>query len=127
MNSRVRAIITTLGLIITGVMLTLVLQYFLSRSMVELTSEYQAVVLTNGQTFFGKLERRGWSDPVLTDVHYVHRQVNPETRQIAAVTLRKAGNEWHEPDRMILNGNHIVFIEPVKPGSRVAKLIEELR
>ena len=41
--------------------------------------------------------------------------------------LVKRGKEWHSPDRMILNANMIVLIEPVSPGSRVAQLIAEAR
>ncbi|ODS31084.1 MAG: hypothetical protein SCARUB_03791 [Candidatus Scalindua rubra] len=52
--------------------------------------------------------------------------VNPETNQ-PVNTLVKRGNEWHAPDRMILNAEHIIFIESVDPDSRVAKLIEELK
>jgi len=39
--------------------------------------------------------------------------------------LVKRGNELHGPDRMVLNANDIVFIEPVGPNSRVAQLIAE--
>jgi hypothetical protein len=35
------------------------------------------------------------------------------------------GNELHGPDRMILNANDIVFVEPVNPSSRVAQHIAE--
>ena len=93
---------------------------------VALTTPYQAVVLVNGQVFFGRLEHLGTPYPVLHDVHYLQRQANPATQQ-ATNTLRKTRTDWHEPDRMILNASQILFIEPVKPGSTVAKLIEELR
>ena len=35
------------------------------------------------------------------------------------------GKELHGPDRMYLNPNSIVFVEPVGPESRVAQLISE--
>jgi hypothetical protein len=41
--------------------------------------------------------------------------------------LIKRGKEGHAPDRMIINAQQILFIEPVTPGSQVAKLIEELK
>jgi hypothetical protein len=31
----------------------------------------------------------------------------------------------HEPDRMYLNSQQIVFVEPVNPNSKVAQLIAE--
>jgi hypothetical protein len=33
----------------------------------------------------------------------------------------------HGPDRMVLNGNHILLMEPVAPDSAVSKLIAELK
>jgi hypothetical protein len=33
--------------------------------------------------------------------------------------------ELHEPDRMYLNPNQIVFVESVGPNSKVAQLIDE--
>ena len=40
--------------------------------------------------------------------------------------LLKRGNEWHSPDRMVLNAQQILMVEPVTSGSRVAHLIAEL-
>jgi len=63
---------------------------------------------------------------VLTEVYYVHSQVNQDTKQVSNTLIRR-GKEWHSPDRMILNGAHIVLVEAVRTDSVVAKLIEELR
>jgi hypothetical protein len=52
--------------------------------------------------------------------------VNPQTKEVTSVLVRR-GQEWHAPNRMILNARHIVFVELVGKDSRVAKLIEELR
>jgi hypothetical protein len=35
------------------------------------------------------------------------------------------GKELHRPDRMHLNANSIVFVEPVGPDSKAAQLINE--
>ena len=93
---------------------------------VPLTSPYQAVLLSNNQAYFGKLEKEGTAFPVLTDVFYVQTRVNPETKE-PINTLVKRGNEWHAPDRMILNAQHILFIEPVAPDSTLARLIKETK
>jgi hypothetical protein len=39
--------------------------------------------------------------------------------------LVKRGKELHGPDRMYLNPNSIVFVEPVGTDSKVAQLISE--
>jgi hypothetical protein len=92
----------------------------------KLTSEYQAVLLTNGQVLIGKLEGLGTPFPVLTDVYYVQAVVDPQTKQTRNV-LVKRGKEWHAPDRTILNANHIIIVEPVTKGSKVMDLIEKAK
>ena len=87
-------------------------------------TEHHAVLLDNGSAYFGRLEKLGSAYPVLTEVYYVRNQVNQETKEVTN-TLIKRGQEWHAPGRMILNADHILFVEPVTPGSTVAKLIEE--
>ena len=89
-------------------------------SKVSLTTEYQAVLLTNGQVFFGRLEDAGSAFPVLTDVYWVRSEVNQQTKQVANTLVRRGG-EWHAPDRMVLNRQHILVIEPVKPDSKTCE------
>lgn len=91
---------------------------------IDLKSEYQAVFLSNGQTFIGKLKGVGADYPLLTDVFYIQSQVNKETQQVSNI-LVKRGKEWHSPDFMYINARHILAIEPVKSDSQVARLIRE--
>ena len=93
-------------------------------SKVTFTTPYQAVLLTNGAAYFGKLEGYGTPHPVLTEVYYIVSQTNPETKQNNNV-LVKRGKELHEPDRMYLNPTQILAIEPVGPNSKVAQLIKQ--
>lgn len=91
---------------------------------VEFSTPYQAVLLTNGSVYFGHLQDYGTSHPVLTDAYYVVSQTNPENKQVTN-SLIKRGKELHEPDRMYLNPNQIVFVESVGANSKVAQLIAE--
>lgn len=93
---------------------------------VAMTTPYQAVLLTNGSAYFGRLENFGSKYPVLRDVFYVQSVQDPQTKQVKSI-LVKRGKEWHSPDRMVLNANMIVLVEPVSPGSRVAQLISEAK
>jgi hypothetical protein len=90
-----------------------------------LTTPYQAVLLTNGQVYFGKLAGLGTPFPVLSEVYYVQSGVNPQTKEQTNILLKR-GKEWHAPDRMILNATHIMMVEPVQPDSKVAQLISQL-
>ena len=91
---------------------------------VTMSTQYQAILLSNGSAYFGKLEGLGTPFPVLTDVYYVQSHEDPQTKQVANILVRR-GKEWHAPDRMILNANMIVLVEPVNPASRVAQLISQ--
>ena len=89
----------------------------------KLDTPYQAVALANGSVFFGRLENAGSAFPVLRDVYYI-RNVDAAGSKEFRSELVKRGSEWHEPDSMTLNARYIVLIEPVKPDSQLAKLIE---
>jgi hypothetical protein len=70
----------------------------------------QAVSLTNGSVYFGRLQNYGSPHPVSSDVFYVVSQTDPETKQVKSALIKR-GKEMHEPDRMFLNPNQIVFAE----------------
>ena len=91
-----------------------------------LVTPYQAVLLDNGQVYYAKVDRIDGEFSVLTDVYYVEHQVNSETKQVKNILIRR-GNEWHAPNRTVVNVRHIVMLEPVSPGSKVAELIAELK
>ncbi len=93
-------------------------------SNIRFETPYQAVLLANGSVYFGKLEGFGGRHPVLTQVYYVVSQTSPDTKQVNNV-LVKRGKELHEPDRMYLNPNQILFVEPVGTNSKVAQLIAQ--
>ena len=124
--SRLPLIAIVLGFLLVAAGLTLYGISLFSKGSVAITTPYQAVLLTNGSAYFGKLEGLGTPYPVLKEVFYVQSVQNPETKQVSNI-LVKRGKEWHSPDRMILNANMIVLVEPVNPNSRVAQLIAEAK
>jgi len=93
---------------------------------VQFSTGYQAVLLTNGAVYFGHLQGYGGHQPVLTDVFYVTTQTSSETKQSTNILIKR-GKELHEPDRMYLNPQQILFVEPVGPNSRVAQLIAQTK
>jgi hypothetical protein len=74
--------------------------------------------------YYGKLANAGSDYPELTDVYYIHGQVNQDTKAVSNILI-PLGNELHGPDRMIINSHHIILIEPVGTNSKVAQLIAE--
>ena len=88
------------------------------------TTEYQLVVMNNGQYFIGKIEKAGSAYPVLKNVFYIRQQMDPETKQMKA-GLFKRSMEPHAPNMMYINASSISLIEPVSPDSQMAKLIKQ--
>ncbi len=97
------------------------------------SSNYQAVFLSNGQVYFGKLTRRLFAPAVLNDVYYLilrqplqqqMREENQEEQQSAGYTLIKLGKEIHGPrDEMRINPRHILFVEDLNPDGKVVQAI----
>lgn len=122
-NAAVQAIWALAGLVI------IVAGFFFIRNVrsappVTFTTPYQAVLLTNGAAYFGKLEGYGTQRPVLKEVYYIVSQTNPETKQTSNVLVRR-GKELHEPGDMYLNPTQILCVEAVGPNSKVAQLIAQ--
>ncbi len=87
---------------------------------------FQAVLLDNGQVYYGKLTGLGTTYPEMTDVYYVVNAVNPTTKKVTHV-LVKRGNELHAPTETYLNARHIIMIENVGTSSQIAKLIRQAK
>jgi hypothetical protein len=93
---------------------------------VQFDKPYQAVLLSNGQVYYGRLDGYGTDHPVLREVYYIQSSVNPQTHEQTNI-LMKRGKEWHGPDRMYLNPSQILLVEPVGTDSKVADLIKDLK
>ena len=102
------------------------LWWFRSSHALKLDTTYQAVLLDNGQVYYGKIEQTDSELTVLTDVYYIQNQVDTQTKEVKNILIRR-GNEWHAPNRSVLNTRHIIVIEPVTAGSKVAELIAALK
>jgi hypothetical protein len=98
---------------------------------------YQAVFISNGQVYFGKITRISRQYAELTDIYYLQltkplqAQEPPAAGEQPAeaqpkLTLIKLGNELHGPvDAMKINRDHILFIENLKADGKVAQAIAE--
>ncbi len=123
-----RGLLVLIGLqvVVVALLVVLLLQRGESARTIPASTLYQAVLPNDGQAYFGKIESQEPHQLVLTDVYYVQSRVNQETKEVSNI-LVKRGQEWHGPDRMTLNRDHVMLIEPVGSQSAVAKLIEDSR
>lgn len=96
-------------------------------------SKYQAVFLTNGQVYFGKIKEINGKYVDLRGIHYLTgQQVQPkeegdESQQQSQISLVKLGcSELHAPiDQMMINREQIYFWENLRDDSRISKTIAE--
>jgi hypothetical protein len=98
--------------------------YVPGRRIPKLATDFRAVFMQSGQVFFGKIENSSGDYVTLREVYCVQQQVNPDTKQVNSILLKRA-NELHAPDVMHINARQIALIEPVTPESRVAQLIKQ--
>ncbi len=95
------------------------------------TKEYQAVFLTNGQVYFGKVTTLNSKYLVLTNVFYIENNSpsssSTTSTQNSNYTLRKLGTtELHLPeDKMVVNYTTVTFWENLKDTSQVVTKINE--
>ncbi len=92
--------------------------------------DWQAVFLSSGQVYYGKLTQSQGQFYRLTDVYYIHSNAatNPDKTRPPQLTLVKMGNELHGPeDEIIINRDHILYIENLKSDGEVAKKIAEAK
>ena len=93
------------------------------------SSRYQAVFLSNGQAYFGKLHDYYTSRPYMTDVYYFQSNNQPAgTAQNTSGNqlLVKLGQEIHSPEnKLILNKDSILFVENLSDDGKVVQAIKK--
>jgi len=100
------------------------------------SSKYQAVFMTNGQVYFGKLTNLDSKYSELTDVYYLQVQqqnIQPgsggntnNSSEQPQVSLTKLGQELHGPtDKMNISSEQVLFWEDLKDDSTVVKAIKD--
>ena len=90
----------------------------------DLKTEYQGVLLTSGQGYFGKIETIRPRFIEMSDVYYIHGQQKTDAKEPQYILIKR-GKEFHAPDRMYINVEQVLVMEPVAPDSKVAQLIKE--
>ncbi len=97
------------------------------------SDQYQAVFLSSGQVYFGKLDNLGKDYSRLTDVFYIQATANEgdaqnpqDTGSTTDLQLIKLGSEVHGPeDEMLINKDQILFVENLKAEGKVSTSIRQ--
>jgi hypothetical protein len=95
------------------------------------TSHYQAVFLTNGQVYFGKLSSSSSKYLTLTNIYYLQapNQVQQSDKQAQTpptqLSIVKLGSELHGPqDSMFISRDQVLFWENLKDDGKVVQAIK---
>lgn len=101
------------------------------------SGKYQAVFLSNGQHYFGKVKDLNDKHLKLTEVYYLKRSSDENKSediqqsagsQSGNLELKKLGDEIHAPeDEMIIFREHILYYENLNPNGQVSRGIEEYK
>jgi hypothetical protein len=120
------------------VVAVVVLGWFLAKGFSTVTAsssvkgkQYQALFLTNGQVYFGKLSQLNGQYVKLTNIYYlqVQQTVQPKDQTSSGnnqqVSLAKLGGELHGPeDVMYVNRDQVLFWENLKDNGKVVTAIK---
>ena len=93
-------------------------------------SKYQAVFLSNGQIYFGKLTSFSDKTFKITSVYYPQAQATDEGETSAQtsnnIQIIRLGEEVHGPENeMIIYKDQVLYYENLKADSRVSQLIDQ--
>lgn len=88
---------------------------------------WQAVFLTNGQVYFGKISEEDEREIILRNIYYLRTAESfQQGKEPVEFSLIKLGEELHGPvDEMRINRNHILFLESLRNDSRVVQAIRK--
>jgi len=97
-------------------------------------SKYQAVFMSNGQIYFGKLSDFNDASFKITNIYYPQAQTTDETdtkktdvqSSQSNIQLFRVTDGVHGPeDQMIITKSQILYYENLKSDSKVTQLIEQ--
>jgi len=97
------------------------------------SDKYQALFLTNGQVYFGKLEKADKETIKISNIFYLQveqavqpkEEANAEQAEQGETQLVKLGEELHGPeDEMFIDRDQVLFWENLKDGGKVVEAIK---
>jgi len=111
------------GLAIAAAVLVLAWQGRPDPMVVGPVGSLQAVSLTTGQVYFGRLTQVRRTGIVLTNVFDAVVSTDPKTEQRTTRLMSRRLRDWHGPLDMAIPSDKIQFSETIGPDSNVGKAI----
>ncbi|OHB16713.1 MAG: hypothetical protein A2605_00970 [Candidatus Zambryskibacteria bacterium RIFOXYD1_FULL_39_35] len=91
---------------------------------------YNAVFLTNGEVYFGKIIKQDSDQIILKDVFYLQAQKAENGSQSVdnKMILAKLEQQFHGPtDELFINRSQVVFYEKLRDDSKVVESIKNYK
>lgn len=121
-----------LGFIVIIIIIAGAVWWWRTNSFQSFKKDWQAVFLSNGQVYFGKVTKQNRKELVIADIYYL--QVVGQLQQGAGkdqkkdtgeLSLVKLGNELHGPvDVMYVNRDQVLFVEDLRDEGQVVQAIK---
>jgi hypothetical protein len=87
-------------------------------------ARYQAVFLSNGQTYFGRLIDRIGPYVKIENAYYIQQTTSTDDQAPPESRLIKRGSELHQPlPEVLIPRTAILFIEDLRPDSQVGQFM----
>jgi hypothetical protein len=88
-------------------------------------AQYQAVFLTNGQTYFGRYYDRLGAYAKIEDVYYLQETAAADASGASDTRIVRRGRELHEPtSRTLIPKSAILFVEDLTDASPIAQFMQ---
>jgi hypothetical protein len=89
-------------------------------------AQYQAVFLTNGQTYFGRYYDRIGAYAKIEDVYYLQQVSAADPNAAPETKIVRRGKELHAPSaRMLIPKTSIVFVEDLTALSPIGQFMSQ--
>lgn len=87
-------------------------------------AQYQAIFLTNGQTYFGRYYDRIGAYAKIEDVYYLQQVAGADANAPTDTRIVRRGRELHEPaSRMLVPKSAILFVEDLTDASPIGQFM----
>jgi hypothetical protein len=89
---------------------------------------YQAIFMTNGQTYFGRYYDRFGAYAKIENVYYLQQTAAADPNAAPDTKIVRRGSELHGPgSRMLVPKSAIQFVEDLSDGSPIAQFMAQDR
>lgn len=121
-----RSLLRNAGVAVLAFILAMAFTQWWDFTVPAFRTEYQAVFLANGQTYFGRYYDRIGAYAKIEDVYYIQQVQASQNEQPSDARLVRRGAELHSPEsRMLVPKTAILFVEDLRSDSPIAQFMRQ--